>query len=309
MNGLFHDYHSTIISQLVPSANSMIVTCYHLIQDLSREITLSLDSTGMHHELMYHFVYVLCKIGDHGYTRNAIQSFLIKMCDARRVPRNPQQVVPFTYHDVLSTLRLADIKSFTTALSRTPPISGHDRFIAAAQMRPHHSPSGPTDHHPSPDRTPNIRCEVCLDRFRFPPHDAPWCPFIHDENICDREVCERAIQFRIQHIIKHAPLPDGLQSSMNTPPHARLPAPTVRTATVTFQDTLNSDTAALSADFTPDDTSDVPDIPVGDASPDPIVDSALYDYHWDPVINSASDLVHPADTSTTCPFEYQSLQE
>jgi hypothetical protein len=74
----------------------------------------------------------------------------------------------------------------------------------------------------------------------FPPHDASYFPFIHDENIRDREVRECAIQFRIQHRIKQAPLPDDLNSYMNTPPRARLPAHNVHNVTITFQDTLNS---------------------------------------------------------------------
>jgi hypothetical protein len=137
----------------------------------------------------------LSRNGNHRYTRNTLQSLLIQIQDIRWSPTHAQTVLPFTYHEVLVLLRLAEITHFQVISSIQ---SGPSRLIAqapvasAAQMRPQCSPQGsavrrPPPSHPSRDTS---RCELCLDRFKFPSHDAAWCPLLHDENIRDKEVRE-----------------------------------------------------------------------------------------------------------------------
>jgi hypothetical protein len=50
-------------------------------------------------------------------------------------------------------------------------------------------------------------------------------------------------------------------------------------------------------------------VPDQEEYPDPVVDSSIYDYPWDPTFNSASGVVHPSDTSMNFPFKYISFQE
>jgi hypothetical protein len=41
---------------LIPIANELIVVYFHKVRDLSRDIILSHDVTGMQHEVIHHFV-------------------------------------------------------------------------------------------------------------------------------------------------------------------------------------------------------------------------------------------------------------
>jgi hypothetical protein len=66
INGIFQNWRASI-HQLIYSVNTLILTYYHLVQDLLREILLSQDTTGMLYELIYHFVNIVCNNGDHGY--------------------------------------------------------------------------------------------------------------------------------------------------------------------------------------------------------------------------------------------------
>jgi hypothetical protein len=54
MSGTYRDYHA-LIRQLLPFANEFIVAYYRRVYELSREITLSHDATGMQHDLLHHF--------------------------------------------------------------------------------------------------------------------------------------------------------------------------------------------------------------------------------------------------------------
>jgi hypothetical protein len=136
--------------------------------------------------------------------------------------------------------------------------------------------------------------------------DTPWCPFVHDENIRYQEVRARAMQFRVQHKSKQLPLPEGLETSVKTPPRARLPPPIVKTASVSFQDAIDT---APDTHFASTPSVDIAVDPDHKESPDTVVDSSIYDCPWSPTANSAAYLVHPLDTSITCPFKYRSLQD
>jgi hypothetical protein len=101
-----------------------------------------------------------------------------------------QMLLPFTYHEVLNTLYIASVNHFKTESTQAHAFPGHDPVVAAAQIFPRPSPSTPTDHRQSHDRSAPIHDEVCLDIFKF-------SPFFHDENIRDREVRERAMHFQV----------------------------------------------------------------------------------------------------------------
>jgi hypothetical protein len=92
-------------------------------------------------------------------------------------------LIPFTYHDVFSKLRDADITHYHAILdpstsNRLSPSTErlHDYISAAAQLRPAHPPQSGCPSYPSRnDRPTGIPThELCLDRFGFRGHEAPW---------------------------------------------------------------------------------------------------------------------------------------
>jgi hypothetical protein len=304
VSGTYRDSRA-LVRQMLPLANELTVTFYRRVYELSREITLSHDATGMQHELLHNFMQSLSHNGDHKYTRNTLQSLLIHIRDIRRSPMHAQTVLPFTYHEVLVLLRLAEITHFQVIYSIQ---SGPSRLItqspmvADAQMRPRRSPQIYAVRHPPPSHPSRdtIICELYIDRFKFPYHDAAWCPLLHDEKIRDKEVRKRVMQFRIQHKIKQDPLPGTLKQPRSVPPRARLTVPTANAAIVTdlTQDPHQGDEYMLP---TPADENPVQDIAE--------VDSSTFDYPWPAMVNSATNLSPPGDTSISDTFEYRSLQE
>jgi hypothetical protein len=113
------------------------------VQELSNEITLSRDHSGMQHELIDHFFQALGKNSDSGLTRSVLLPNILKIKQLRRSPTHPMLPLPFTYHDVLLMLRDAEITHFHTGtgsglaqafVNTTPGV--HDPVVAASQMRP-----------------------------------------------------------------------------------------------------------------------------------------------------------------------------
>jgi hypothetical protein len=84
-------------------------------------------------------------------------------------------------------------RSLSSSLSTPVDVSGlHNPVAAAAQPHPsksHYGDQGqgrPPSHHPQGHQGGSqICCELCLDRFGFSSHEAPWCPFLHPGNIKD----------------------------------------------------------------------------------------------------------------------------
>jgi hypothetical protein len=186
--------------------------------------------------------------------------------------------------------------------------SGPSRLIAqapvdaAAQIHPQRSPRGSAVRRPPPSHPyrDTIRCELYLDCFEFPSHDVVWCPLLRDENIKDKEVCERVMQFCIRHKIKQDPLPGILKHPRTVPLRAHLPVPTAKAAIVLdlTQDSHQVDDYMLP---TPADDDLVQEIVE--------VDSSTFDYPWPATVNSATNISPPSYTSVSDPFEYISLQE
>jgi hypothetical protein len=176
MSGTYQEYQ-VLIHQLMPTENELVVNLCHIICESSREITLSHDATAMQHELFHHFVQALSRNGDHGHTHNTLQTDFMQIRETHRL-----HLAEITHSHVLSAPAAGP-------LGLVPPTP----IDTAAQMHPHWSPQnsnercqpttyGSTDrwqHHPrsAPD---TINCELCLDRFKFPSHDTPWCPLLHE---------------------------------------------------------------------------------------------------------------------------------
>jgi hypothetical protein len=78
----------------------------------------------MQHELLHHFVQSLCHNGDHGFTRNTLHPFRVCIRDLRRNPQHATQPLPFTFHEVLSTLLLADIIHYMVSAATASAIPG-----------------------------------------------------------------------------------------------------------------------------------------------------------------------------------------
>jgi hypothetical protein len=251
LRGTFHDYQLNI-RQMLPVHNETILAYFQRTQDISREITLARDASDMLHELLHHFLQALCENGDSGFTRTTLSSFDHTIKRLRRDPQHINVALPFTFYDIQVELRDAGIINFRApnALAVAPGL------VAAAQLRPHKSPYArgdpsiirsqprdpqnrapqprdPQDRAPQPrDRqsrpqpqgpynphrpsSPFLNCKICLNRFRFRYHDTEQCYFLHDDNIQDKEVCERIMQFRARHKIQLPPFPAAFR---------RLPAP------------------------------------------------------------------------------------
>jgi hypothetical protein len=96
-------------------------------------------------------------------------------------------------------------------------------------MRPQRSPQASAVRRPHPAHfsRDTIRCELCLNQFKLPSRDAVWCPLLYDENIIDREVCERVMQYRINHKMKQDPCtaPSGIYTMFQCVPGFELLQP------------------------------------------------------------------------------------
>jgi hypothetical protein len=176
----------------------------------------------------------------------------------------------------------------------------HDPVVAAAQLRPSKSPYGaqgcPPSHcpHGRQEGSP-IRCELCLDQFGFSSHDAPWCPFLHPDNIKDREIKKWVLQYKVTHSIKQDSVPDQLKQAIKdipTPHKACLPEPVVHFAEA---DAMPYDEDSGSGDENTEDTETT------------LVDSAQLDYLLPPMANSAMAASQESG-EINCPFDYRALQ-
>jgi hypothetical protein len=121
---------------MLPVHNETILAYFQRTQDLSREITLTRDASGMLHELLHHFLQALCANGDSGFTRTTLSSFDRTINRLRRDPQHITVALPFTFYDIQVELRDAGIITFRApnALAVAPGL------VAAAQLRPHKSP-------------------------------------------------------------------------------------------------------------------------------------------------------------------------
>jgi hypothetical protein len=179
----------------------------------------------MQHELLHHFFVSLGQNRDSGLTRSVLLSLILKIKQLRRLPTQPMAPLPFKYHEVIVLLHDAEIMHFqagSTAsssyqhASNTPGV--HDAFVAADQLRPHRPPAQQgqtlTSHpHARSDSAP-IRCELCLDRFGFSGHDAPCCPFLHPDNIKDREIKQHVLHYKVTNSMNQDPVPDKLKDAI-----------------------------------------------------------------------------------------------
>jgi hypothetical protein len=207
----------------------MIALFFLRVQELSHEITISHDQSGMQHELLHHFVQALGKNSDSSLTRSVLLPSILKIKQLRRSPTHPMIPLPFTYHDVLFMLRDAEITHFSTVTGRRLPhlflnnVPGvHDPVVEADQMRPNNSPQAQGRPYlpcpfPKADGAP-IRCELCLDRFGLSGNDAPWCLCLHPDNIKDREIKQHVLQFKITHYIKQDAVPEKLNEAIKSRP-------------------------------------------------------------------------------------------
>jgi hypothetical protein len=137
------DYFASFTNRFgISSLSSMILfSCSIIILKTSHLILFSLSSeaNGMQHELIHHFIRVVCRNGDLGFTRNTLQSYLIRICDMRLPPSHVHGPLWCMFHEVLSTLRLTEIIHYHTASSDNHTSMSslvHQSLIAAAQMRP-----------------------------------------------------------------------------------------------------------------------------------------------------------------------------
>jgi hypothetical protein len=225
------------------------------------------------------------------------------------MPLHTSEPLPYTYHDAMVLLRDADITQFTSTLVNRSPLQEpmmipgmQAHVVAAAQLCPHNAPYQPHGR-PSTARPLNksesapIRCELCLDRFSFSGHDAPWCPFLHLDNIKDREIRQRILQFKVTHSIKQDPVPDQLKQVNRSSPHpqpACLPKPIVRFSEVD-PIPLVEESASENSPSTEEQ--------------DPMIDSGTFDYPLPPSANSATTLDPDHTMDVNCLFEYRALQE
>jgi hypothetical protein len=193
MNSPFWYYHHDI-HLCFPNDNGLIDLVFLPIQELSHDIFLSRDISGMQHELLHNFVHNFSQNVDSGLTKYVLLNSLMIIKQLWRTPSHPKTPLPFTYHDVLSQLCDADITHFqarcsTTSIGSEPQHqdSVHDPIVAAAHLRSSWSPSNSFCRpHPSPRPSSHpgsttIHYELCLDHFSF-----PLCPFLDPDNIKDR---------------------------------------------------------------------------------------------------------------------------
>jgi hypothetical protein len=332
LRGTFRDYRLNI-QQILPVHNETILVYFQRTQDLSREITLARDASGMLHELLHHFLQALCANGESGFTRTTLSSFDRTIKRLRRDPQHITVALSFTFYDIQVELRDVGIITFRSpnTLAVVPDL------VAAAQLRPHKSPyargdpsiirSQPRDPqtripqpHDPQDRAPQFRdhqsrpqpkgpysprrpsspflnCKICLNRFRFSYHETEQCYFLHDDNIQDKEVRERIMQFRARHKIQLPPLPAAFRR-LPAPPEARLPSVRIGDATVIpeveFEDSYAD--SPMGDVFEPDDSD--------------IVDSSQLDFPVPPqACLGEVDTTIAANSVIHNPMEYRTFQE
>jgi hypothetical protein len=128
---------------------------------------------------------------------------------------------------VLLMLRDAEIKHFHTGtgsglahafVNTTPGV--HDPVVAAAQMRPNNAHQAqyrtyPSRPFPKVYGAP-IESELCLDIFGLSGHDAPWCSFLHPENIKDHDIKQRVLQFKVTHSMKQDVVPEKFKEAIQS---------------------------------------------------------------------------------------------
>jgi hypothetical protein len=114
---------------MIPVHDETILAYFQRTQDLSREITLARDASGMLHELLHHFLQALCAHGDSGFTRTTILSFdptIKRLC---LYPQHITFALPFTFYEIQVELRDAGIIT-----SRAPnALAVAPGLVAAAQ--------------------------------------------------------------------------------------------------------------------------------------------------------------------------------
>jgi hypothetical protein len=243
INGSFWEYRLNI-RQCVPKAQEMMPVFFLQIQELSHEITLSRDQSGMQHKLLHHFVAALRKNHYSGMTRFVLLPNIIKIKQLRRTPMHPMVPLPFAYHEIIFLLQDAKITHFQPCSTsevyhqNDNSIPGvYDTIVGADQLRPHRPAAhqGRTltpQQNARPDGAP-IRCEICLDCFGFSGHDALRCPFLHPDNIKDCENKHSFLQYKITNSMKQDPVPDKLKEAIKlrtVPLQARVSKPVVRFA-------------------------------------------------------------------------------
>jgi hypothetical protein len=122
---------------MLPVHNETILAYSQRTQDLSREITLTRDASGMLHELLHHFLQALCGNGDSGFTRTTLSSFDRTIKRLRRDPQHIAVALPFTFYDIQVELRDARIITFRApnALAVAPGLVFRSLVILKIALR------------------------------------------------------------------------------------------------------------------------------------------------------------------------------
>jgi hypothetical protein len=107
-NGPFHDCCINI-QLCIPTTQELIALHFLHIQELSHEITLSQDCSGMQNELLHHFVTIPGKNMDTGLSRSIILPCILNIKQLPRTPSHPAEPLPFAYHEVMIMLRDTEI--------------------------------------------------------------------------------------------------------------------------------------------------------------------------------------------------------
>jgi hypothetical protein len=188
---------------MLPVHNETILAYFQRTQDLSREITLARDTSGMLHELLHHFLQALCANRDSGFTRTTPSSFDRTI---KRILRDPQHItvaLPFTFYDIQVELHDAGIITFCApnALAVAPGL------VAVAQLCPHKSPyarGDPSIIHSQPrdpqtripqPRDPQDRAPQPRDRPSLPQPQGPYSPRRPSSPFLNCEICLNCFRF------------------------------------------------------------------------------------------------------------------
>jgi hypothetical protein len=102
-NGPFRDFLSNTVSCL-PISGELIAIYVQRVQYISQKIYICQDKSGMQHELLHHFVYILSQNDASGLTRSVLLPHLLIIKQACRSPSHPAIPLPFTYHEVITIL-------------------------------------------------------------------------------------------------------------------------------------------------------------------------------------------------------------
>jgi hypothetical protein len=133
------------------------------------------------------------------------------------------------------------------------PRDPQDRAPQPRDFQSHPQPQGP--YSPRRPSSPFLNCEICLNRFIFCYLDTEQCYFLHNDNIQDKDVRERIMQFRARHKIQLPPLPAAFRR-LPAPPEDRLPSVRIGDVTVIrevdFEDSYAD--SPMGDAFKPDDS-------------------------------------------------------